>query len=232
VPDWDEPLCGHRPLLDGEAVQPCDRRRVLRDHLLLTRSKLSPIAAYAEFLARNLGIMRARRRSAADESRRPECPRAAHARRLHESAGGHPDHPDPDPDPEPCGACHKAAGGPRANVEAAPASGGSVEARLRRHVWATERLWEGIVVPSDASWKLGADGLLGEPFRKRCSTPEGSRAERGLSFHGPRADHRREEDAQRARTGLRDAPRDLFGLPSRHAQELSRRLSPIEVSGR
>ena len=65
-----------------------------------------------------------------------------------------------------CGACHKAAGGPKAKIEAAPAAGPTLENRMRRHVWATERLWEGIYVPSDASWKAGADALTGDPFPK------------------------------------------------------------------
>lgn len=65
-----------------------------------------------------------------------------------------------------CGACHKAAGGPTVKVDAPPAGDGSVASRMRRHVWATERLWEGIVVPSDASWKAGAEALSGEPFPK------------------------------------------------------------------
>lgn len=65
-----------------------------------------------------------------------------------------------------CGACHKAAGGPRATVEQPPSADGSLESRMRRHVWATERLWEGIFVPSDASWKAGGDALSREPFPK------------------------------------------------------------------
>lgn len=65
-----------------------------------------------------------------------------------------------------CGACHKAAGGPKVNTGAAPPAGTTLESRMRRHVWATERLWEGIYVPSDASWKAGADALGGDPFPK------------------------------------------------------------------
>jgi len=65
-----------------------------------------------------------------------------------------------------CGACHKAAGGPHLKVDAPPTGDGSLESRMRRHVWATERLWEGIFVPSDASWNAGADALVGDPFPK------------------------------------------------------------------
>jgi len=66
-----------------------------------------------------------------------------------------------------CGACHKAAGGPKIKPDAAPATTDtSLTARMRRHVWATDRLWEGIFVPSDASWKAGAEALTADPFPK------------------------------------------------------------------
>lgn len=66
-----------------------------------------------------------------------------------------------------CGACHKAGGGPKVKVDAPPAVDGTLASRMRRHVWATDRLWEGIFVPSDESWKAGADALAGsEPFPK------------------------------------------------------------------
>lgn len=65
-----------------------------------------------------------------------------------------------------CGACHKAAGGPRVKVDAPPSFDGSMASRMHRHAWASERLWEGIYAPSDASWKAGAAALSGEPFPK------------------------------------------------------------------
>ena len=65
-----------------------------------------------------------------------------------------------------CGACHKVAGGPTAKADAPPSTDATLASRMRRHVWATDRLWEGIIVPSDASWKAGAAALSGEPFPK------------------------------------------------------------------
>ena len=65
-----------------------------------------------------------------------------------------------------CGACHKAAGGPTVKVDAPPATDASLASRMRRHEWATERLWEGIFVPSDASWAAGAAALSADPFPK------------------------------------------------------------------
>jgi hypothetical protein len=65
-----------------------------------------------------------------------------------------------------CGACHKAHGGPKVKFDAAPAAEDTLQARMKRHAWATERLWEALYVPSDASWKAGVDALSGDPFPK------------------------------------------------------------------
>lgn len=63
-----------------------------------------------------------------------------------------------------CGSCHQQRGGPQASKEPAPAEGTTVESRMRRHAWATERLWEGLYVPSDDAWNAGAKALSAAPF--------------------------------------------------------------------
>jgi cytochrome c556 len=63
-----------------------------------------------------------------------------------------------------CGTCHQRHGGPKASVEAAPASGPDIKSRMARHVWATERLWEGLIVPSKDAWTAGAQALEVAPF--------------------------------------------------------------------
>jgi cytochrome c553 len=64
-----------------------------------------------------------------------------------------------------CGSCHTAMKqGPRLSVPSAPpspAAGATPEAHMNRHAWASERLWEGLVAPSDASWMVGAAVLTG-----------------------------------------------------------------------
>lgn len=64
-----------------------------------------------------------------------------------------------------CGSCHTALkAGPRLNVPSAPptpAAGATPEAHMNRHAWATDRLWEGLIGPSDASWTVGAAVLTG-----------------------------------------------------------------------
>jgi hypothetical protein len=63
-----------------------------------------------------------------------------------------------------CGLCHQQRGGPQASREPAPDAGTSIESRMRRHAWATERLWEGLYVPSDDAWNAGAKALSSAPF--------------------------------------------------------------------
>ncbi len=65
-----------------------------------------------------------------------------------------------------CGMCHQQLGGPKPSAEPAPAAGTTVESRMQRHVWATERLWEGLAVPSGKSWEAGSKALSAEPFPK------------------------------------------------------------------
>ncbi len=63
-----------------------------------------------------------------------------------------------------CGNCHRSTNGPKLQVGKPPAAGTTVASRMARHVWATDRLWEGLYVPSDAAWAAGADALGGDAF--------------------------------------------------------------------
>lgn len=55
-----------------------------------------------------------------------------------------------------CGECHLAVGdGPRFEPEPPPAT----SAAMARHVWAADRMWEGIVGPDPDRWTLAADLL-------------------------------------------------------------------------
>ncbi len=80
-----------------------------------------------------------------------------------------------------CGNCHKSLGGPKGSSDPAPAAGTTVASRMQRHVWATERLWEALYVPSDASWKAGVDALAGEPFPKELLDKGGVHARSAAS---------------------------------------------------
>ena len=63
-----------------------------------------------------------------------------------------------------CGACHaRTEEGPRLpGATTAPAEDGNTETHMLRHTWAMDRMWEGMVVPSEERWRAGAR-LLGLP---------------------------------------------------------------------
>ena len=58
-----------------------------------------------------------------------------------------------------CGNCHRITdGGPHLRIEEAPPLTSAPEGHMNRHVWAVDRLWEGIIGPSDAAWAAGSLG--------------------------------------------------------------------------
>jgi mono/diheme cytochrome c family protein len=65
-----------------------------------------------------------------------------------------------------CADCHVAAGVVPELREppSAPPDQPTVEARMTRHLWATDRLWEGIVAQSDDAWRAGLDVLAATPL--------------------------------------------------------------------
>jgi hypothetical protein len=59
-----------------------------------------------------------------------------------------------------CGTCHQALErGPRFRVGNDAPDGESQEAMMIRHLWAADRMWEGLVGPSDESWIAGAEAM-------------------------------------------------------------------------
>jgi len=65
-----------------------------------------------------------------------------------------------------CGSCHRAMKkGPSYTVGSGPPAGDSpVATRMIRHRWAADRLWDGLVGPSDESWQAGAAVLRDAPL--------------------------------------------------------------------
>jgi hypothetical protein len=76
-----------------------------------------------------------------------------------------------------CGQCHQQLGGPEASNEPLPATDTTVEGWMTRHQWASDRLWEGIVVPSADAWSAGAQALA-SPFPEQLLAAEGSSGRR------------------------------------------------------
>jgi mono/diheme cytochrome c family protein len=58
-----------------------------------------------------------------------------------------------------CGACHSSLGGPTFEGESPEAEESSVAADMQRHRWAADRMWEGLVGPSDTAWQAGVVAL-------------------------------------------------------------------------
>ncbi|MFC1791919.1 hypothetical protein ACFL0I_05620 [Gemmatimonadota bacterium] len=59
-----------------------------------------------------------------------------------------------------CGDCHRRNEvNPRFLVGTAPPAGTGSKAEMALHVWASERMWEGLVGPEDYAWKAGAGAL-------------------------------------------------------------------------
>lgn len=68
-----------------------------------------------------------------------------------------------------CGACHQgSARGPRFTLGAEINTDRGVRAHMQRHRWAADRMWEGLIGPSDTSWVWGAATL-----REAALRPQG-----------------------------------------------------------
>ena len=74
---------------------------------------------------------------------------------------------------ESCGRCHLALGVKLTmTVSEAPPAEGDAETVMRRHKWAFDRLWEGLVLPSQRAWALGADAFVDLPYCAQSPTAE------------------------------------------------------------
>jgi hypothetical protein len=72
-----------------------------------------------------------------------------------------------------CGDCHATLGGGvgAASASEPPDDDLGVRPRMKRHDWAVSRLWDGLVSPSDRSWKAGAHVLADAPLEPEPLTP-------------------------------------------------------------
>lgn len=78
-----------------------------------------------------------------------------------------------------CGACHAALGvGPEFGMDAPPSPDESHP--MVRHLWAADRLWAGLIGPSEDSWWAGARALASTPFFEDRVGPGGESAVRDL----------------------------------------------------
>ena len=64
-----------------------------------------------------------------------------------------------------CGNCHQALGAEVGfAVDEAPAAGEDASSHMKRHAWASGRLWEGMIMPSGVVWDGGAEVLSEAPL--------------------------------------------------------------------
>lgn len=75
-----------------------------------------------------------------------------------------------------CGRCHEATkGGPRFVLGTGPAQGTPEAQRMIVHLWAADRMWEGLVGPSDEAWVAGAQALASSRIVAQESPPSSAR---------------------------------------------------------
>lgn len=98
-----------------------------------------------------------------------------------------------------CGACHRALGAALDDGRAltAPPSDGDTESVMRRHAWAFDRLWEGLVLPSDRAWAAGAAAFVALP---ECPQPPTEERDDGAVRRAREALQTLEQRAREAQT--------------------------------
>jgi mono/diheme cytochrome c family protein len=70
-----------------------------------------------------------------------------------------------------CGRCHDAAGmGPAVADWVMPPAGAASGTHMLRHAWAADRLWDGLITPSDRLWEAGAIALTEDPIFRPSDT--------------------------------------------------------------
>jgi len=167
------------PRIDTEALQMAahfERARALRDGVIA--GEIEDLRAPATWLASQI-----------DEATFPE-PWRAHVRQIHASARAIVEAATIDAAAgevatmaRTCGACHRAlAGGPTLTIPPPPEHVPGTNSHMMRHQWAAERMWEGLVVPSDEAWERGAAALAESPLASEALTENVELPEEALAM--------------------------------------------------
>ena len=70
-----------------------------------------------------------------------------------------------------CGACHQATGTkPVFTISSPPPEDTGTVPHMVGHMWAADRMWEGLITPSDESWNNGVGVLAGAPLHGKALT--------------------------------------------------------------
>ncbi len=71
-----------------------------------------------------------------------------------------------------CGNCHQGlSAGIELSVSAPPPPEPAPAPHMRRHLWAADRMWEGLVVPSHDAWARGVEVLADAPLHPEALSP-------------------------------------------------------------
>lgn len=65
---------------------------------------------------------------------------------------------------EACAKCHAELGKPTLAVGEPPSEGSGAQLHMARHQWAADRLWDGLIAPSDELWIRGAEVMADAPL--------------------------------------------------------------------
>ncbi len=107
-----------------------------------------------------------------------------------------------------CGNCHEASGGGFAVALPPLPEGEGSAAHMRRHRWAAERMWEGLVIADEEQFRAGSDALREAPLHQEAvPSAEGETDERVEAITA--LVHALGEEAQRATTT--DARASIYG---------------------
>jgi hypothetical protein len=72
-----------------------------------------------------------------------------------------------------CGACHQNMGTkPVFTISSPPPEDTGTVPHMVGHMWAADRMWEGLITPSDESWNNGTGVLAGAPLHGKALTGE------------------------------------------------------------
>jgi hypothetical protein len=67
-----------------------------------------------------------------------------------------------------CGTCHAKLGGPQLVLGEPPGEASGAKVHMQRHVWAADRMWEGLMAPAPDAWKKGSEALIQAPLSKEA----------------------------------------------------------------
>jgi len=69
-----------------------------------------------------------------------------------------------------CAGCHAQLGKPKLELGAPPAEGSGASFHMARHQWAADRMWEGLMAPSDDAWVKGCEVMADAPLHQEAMT--------------------------------------------------------------